>query len=245
MSVVALNKIREYIKNNKVASISELQSITNSSESSVRRYVSKLQDEKYLVIKSGGVEYIENNFNVVLDENIYSQLLINKDLKEFIAKKAANLVSENTTIYIDSGSTTYYMFDYLPKNIHIYTNSISNVVRALEKGFENVTILGGKLKTNTLAIVETIDKELLKKFNFNQCFLGTNAIDENGTITTPDKSEGILKGLVANNSKNIYVLVDSTKYNKKSFYDFTPENKMNIISDKKLKINNTKVNQVI
>ena len=241
MSIVNLKKIKEYIMDVKVASISDLQKITNSSESSVRRYIEKLEKDDFLKRGSGGVEFIEKKPTNIFDKNIYDKLPINKEMKKGIAKKAASLVDETMTIFIDSGSTTYYLFDYLPKNIHIYTNSISNVIHATRLGFTNINIFGGKVKKDTLAIVSIDSEEIMEKILFSIAFIGTNSIDLNGRLMTPDKEEGRVKKMIFRISDESYVLADYSKYGKKTFFDFTPKDKKyNLITNKKMDIKNIK-----
>ncbi|MDE7100007.1 MAG: hypothetical protein K2N99_02145, partial [Malacoplasma sp.] len=159
-----------------------------------------------------------------IDANANKRILENTFIKQKIAKKAIEFVNNYKTIYLDSGSSCYFLLEHLSKEIVIYTNSILNANRAINLGFKNVNIIGGSIKNETLSIVD-IDMEFIKKINFPIAFMGVNGIDNCGRLTTPEKREGITKKIIANKSDLIVVLAEKHKINNKSLYDFTPDNK--------------------
>lgn len=58
----------------------------------------------------------------------------NKEDKIIIAKKAASLIQDNDVIFIDSGSTCFYMIDYIKaKEITVVTNGIMHIQKLMAK----------------------------------------------------------------------------------------------------------------
>lgn len=223
MSVLIEQKIIEFLKSKKVAKPKEIEQKFNLPFSTARRYLIKLESKNVIKRTFGEIVFVDS-FKENIDANANKRILENTFIKQKIAKKAIEFASNCKTIYLDSGSSCYFLLEYLDKEIVIYTNSILNANRAISLGFKNVNIIGGSIKNETLSIVD-IDMEFIKKINFPIAFMGVNGIDNYGRLTTPEKREGITKKIIANKSDLIVVLAEKHKINNKSLYDFTPDNK--------------------
>ena len=74
--------------------------------------------------------------------------------KEQIARYAASLIVDNDFVYIDAGTTTAVMIDYITaKNVVFVTNSLTNAKRISDRGY-TVYILGGEFKSTTELLSE-------------------------------------------------------------------------------------------
>lgn len=227
MSIIIENEIINYLKEKKVVKTKDIQDRFNLTLSTTRRYLINLEQKKIIKRLFGEIVYndqvsksIDHDANLKIQENI--------DVKKAMASYAAKLIGEYKTIYLDAGSSCYYLLDYLDKDIEIFTNSFLNAKKAIEMGFKNINILGGKLKTNTLAIVD-LDNDFINKINFDIAFIGVNGLTLDERLTTPELKEGIVKKTICQRSSLIVVLCEKEKFNFQSFYDFTVENKQTIV----------------
>ncbi|RXY96735.1 DeoR/GlpR transcriptional regulator [Malacoplasma penetrans] len=223
MSILIEQKIIEYLKQKKVVKPKEIEQVFNLTLSTTRRYLVKLE-EKNMIRRTFGEIIYNDDLKSNVDANANNKILENINQKKEIAKKAVKLVGQYKTIYLDSGSSCYFLLDYLDKDVVIYTNSILNATRAINLGFKNVNIIGGTIKEGTLSIVD-IDMDFINKINFPIAFMGVNGINEKGILTTPEKREGITKKILASKSDLVVVLAEKQKINQQSLYDFTPINK--------------------
>lgn len=231
-------KVKEILNEKKMVTTKDLSKLLNVSPMSITRYLNNLEEEGFIERTHGGAILLEENKRNS-ETDFSKRIKINEKIKSEIARKAASYVFESNTIFIDSGSTTIFLLDYLVKNIVIYTNSIYTALDAIEKGFLNVNIIGGRVKPVTLASVDPLCKEAIEKLNFHYVFLGTNSFNSMGALTTPDSNEGFVKELISSRSNEIIVLADSAKYNKTTFYNFTPK-KYKLVTDYSGKISNQK-----
>lgn len=227
MSVVIENEIVEFLKNNKIIKPKEIQEKFCLTLSTTRRYLISLEKKKIIKRMFGEIILNDESDNK-FDLNATINLTANIDVKKMLAQVAAKLCDGYQTIYLDSGSSCYYLLDFLDKNIEIYTNSILNSNRAISLGFNNVNILGGNIKHKTLSIVD-VDLDFIKKVTFPISFMGVNGISEDERLTTPEKKEGIIKKLICSRSELVVIMCEKEKLNKRTFYDFTVENKNTII----------------
>ena len=77
----------------------------------------------------------------------------NKGAKEKIAQYAAGLIGPGDFVYIDAGTTTDLMIDFITARQAVFvTNAITHAKKLAQKGC-TVYILGGEFKAITEAIV--------------------------------------------------------------------------------------------
>lgn len=205
--------ILRILEEKKAVTVLELTKVLDASESTVRRDLSALHRSGRLYKVYGGATSIDNNYSSA-EEDMKTKNDLNPEEKIVIARKAASLVKSRDFVYIDAGSTTLHMIDFLAESNAVYaTNGVAHAARLAAKGFK-VFIIGGELKAVTEAVVGTEALNNLKIYNFTKGFFGTNGISTKSGFSTPDSSEGVLKSAALERCSHAYVLADSSKFNK-------------------------------
>lgn len=208
----------------------ELVQITNASESTVRRDLLVLDHQGLLKRVHGGAVPIERA-SLAREDPISERQLLNSLEKELIGKYASRLIEKNDTVYIDAGSTTLKMIDYLiEKDVTYVTNGLLQAQMLAQKGFK-VICLGGEIRSITGACVGSATFQELSRYHFNKAFFGTNGIDIEHGFTTPDNEEAMIKEAAFNHCEMNYVLCDHSKFNKLSPVYFADLNEAIIICD--------------
>ena len=174
------------------ATVQQLMDELDASESTVRRDLVAMDKKGYLTKVHGGA--ISNNSNIhTQDENFTSRQMVNHDEKEAIAKYAASLIKNHDFVYIDAGTTTELMINYIEAQDAVFvTNSLTNAKKLSERGY-TVYILGGEFKSITEAIVGDEAVFALDKYNFTKGFWGANGINVKNGFTTPEIKEAMVK----------------------------------------------------
>lgn len=212
-----------------IVKVNELVKATNTSESTIRRDLTYLEEIDKLKRVHGGASLIEGRYN---EASFKEKLIHNQQEKVSIAKYAASLIENGDCIYLDAGTTAYEMTKYISqKDILVVTNGIDNLEPLLERGI-NVYVLGGKIKSRTKAVVGVDALTNLSRFRFDKSFIGINAIHLEYDLTTPDSEEAIMKETAINLSGEAFVLADHSKFNKISSVKVTDLDKVRIITDK-------------
>ena len=224
-------RILEELNKNSVVYVNELVKLLDTSESTIRRDLNTLNSEGKLKKVHGGATLIEKEFNTK-DYNVETREHLNIEDKISIAKYAAKLVTKNDFVYIDSGTTTNFIIDYLEEKNAVYvTNGINQAKKLISKGFKTY-IIAGEIKETTEAIVGIEAINSLKKYNFTIGFFGTNGISEYRGFTTPDIREALVKEEAIKRSRSSYILADKTKFNEISCITFAEINEASIITTK-------------
>lgn len=223
--------ILELVNSQGSVKLSELCSTLNTSESTIRRDLNILAERGMLTKVHGGAIALNDIFSKhEQDVEKKSGLFIRE--KALIAKHAAELIEDGDTVYIDAGTTTEKMIEYIPsKNVTFVTNGFINAKKLAQLGFK-VFVPGGEIKSSTEAIVGAECILSLQQYNFNKCFIGANGISLSAGITTPDKNEAVVKNTVINNSKEVYILADHSKFDQITSVKFAQLNYGKIITDK-------------
>jgi DeoR family transcriptional regulator, fructose operon transcriptional repressor len=211
--------ILEELRNNSVVYVNELVKMLDTSESTIRRDLNYLDEVGKLKKVHGGATLLEKEFHTK-DDLVSIRETLNINDKSIIAKHAANLIKKDDFVYIDSGTTTNLMIDFLEEKEAIYvTNGINQAKKLISNGFRTY-ILGGEIKDSTEAIVGVEAINSLKRYNFTKGFFGTNGISDYRGYTTPDMKEALVKEEALKRTRNPYILADKTKFNEISCITF-------------------------
>lgn len=211
-------------------SVTELTEQLNASESTIRRDLLALDRMGKLHRIHGGATQTERQF-LFNEDNIEEKIRKHMDEKRLIAEYAAAQIQPGDFVFLDAGTTTLLMIDYLePMDVTFVTNGIMHGRELVRRGFQT-NILGGELKAATEAIVGLAAAQNLSSYNFSKAFLGTNGISTKFGYSTPDTDEAFLKRAAVDRSFVSYVVADSSKFGKVSNVTFGALNCSAIITE--------------
>lgn len=193
-------------------SVNDLCLLTGASESSIRRDLVELDRKGFLKRVHGGAILISKTTSTNEDPLTKRQQL-HLEEKRKIAKYSAKLIEAGDVVYIDAGSSTLELIEYLDqKEAHYITNGLVQAQQLTLKGF-HVVSLGGEVRNITGACVGSTTLLALQRYHFTKGFFGTNGIDVNAGFTTPDSEEAMIKQKAMERSRISYVLADHSKFN--------------------------------
>lgn len=222
--------ILDVLKDKHSVKIQELVDLTNSSESTIRRDLTQLEEEKYLKRIHGGAALLQGKLR---EPNIIEKSAKNLQQKKMIAKEAASFVDEGDCIFLDAGTTTLQIVEYLPvdKEIVVVTNGLTIIDPLMQKGIKTY-LIGGYLKPTTGAMIGRGALAALEQYRFDKCFLGVNGVHVELGYTTPDPEEASIKKAALQLSREKYVLADYTKFGEIAFSKIAHLSEAKIITDK-------------
>lgn len=206
--------ILQLLEEKEIVRIHELVDKLRSSESTIRRDLSYLEQKKKLKRIHGGASLLQQKRE---EPSMVEKSTKNPSEKELIAKYAASLVQDGDCIFVDAGTTTYQMIQYLKaQNLTVVTNGFNHLESLLEKGIHTY-LLGGLAKQRTGALIGQLAVKSLQNFRFDKTFLGVNGIHLAYGFTTPDPEEATLKALAMELGQKVFILADHTKFHNVTF----------------------------
>ena len=227
-------RIVEIVNEKKAVSVNELVELLDTSAATIRRDINALNRTKQLIKVFGGATAISSMDVNTKEDAVALKAGKNVAEKDSISKYAASLIQDSDFVYIDAGTTTRSMIDYLSNYKAKYiTNGIIHAKKLMDRGFETIMI-GGRLKTSTEAVVGPDCTEFISKYHFTKAFMGTNGISLVAGFTTPDVDEAMIKTEAIRHSYMSYVLADHTKFDQINSVTFAHIKDCCIITDKLL-----------
>ena len=196
-------------------------------------------DVVYLVDKGvakkiyGGVCYNQTSTLATFDKRVQSMM----NLKKKISKFAASLVEDGDIIFIDSGTTTMYIVDYLTalSDVSIVTDNLHVIIKAIPNPNLTVISLPGVLDRKTNSYVDTTTYKALARYNFQKAFMAATSITVDGKATNMSSMECEVKKTAMKQSRMSFLLADSSKFGKTTLMTYGGLDEMEIvISDEQL-----------
>ena len=222
--------ILQELADNRAASVTRLCELTGASEATIRRDLTALARQGRLNKVHGGAVLASGTFQGE-EPDVSTKTLLHRDEKDRIAHYAAGLINDDDVVYLDAGTTTVRMVEYLKgSGATFITTGIACAQRLMELDLRGY-VLGGFLKPGTWAVVGTGALEELGKYNFTKAFLGINGITVRQGFTTPDPEEAAIKAKAAEQSYLTFVVADSSKFELVSAVTVLPLEKATIITE--------------
>ncbi|WEV70726.1 DeoR/GlpR family DNA-binding transcription regulator [Lactobacillus sp. ESL0785] len=221
--------IENYVNQHQLCQVSELAQMIPTSESTIRRDLTQLEGNGLIKRVHGGAQSLKNFTH---DVSQHIRFNLNHEDKIQIARYAVqHYVHKNDYLFIDAGTTTYEMVPFLAKipQITVVTNGLETALGMISHGIETV-FLGGKVKEDTHAVVGQSAIDQLQGMNFAASFIGTNGLDYQGNLTTPDLEEAAIKKLEIAHADHAYVLTDASKIGERNFAVFANSKDVTIVT---------------
>ena len=207
-----VDEIKEYIVERETVSLDELVAFFNVSKNTIRRDVQELVDSGEFNKIYGGVCVNRSTIVPFNDRKVR-----NHSEKDEIAKLAAEYVEDGDIIFIDSGTTTPLMLEFIKHlNLTIITNNIDLVIQAIPYEGLNVFSTGGMLERQTKSLTSVESKNLINQYNINKAFLASTGVSLTNGVTNSLPIESDLKTCVVKKSEEVFLLVDHSKFDKYS-----------------------------
>lgn len=204
------------LKESTYVDVSYLTKALNVSEMTIRRDLSKLEDEKQLLRIYGGARRMPSH---TYEESLDNRLLENCDQKKAIAKYAASLVDDGDVIAMEASSTVYFMVEYLQdKNITVITNNVSVAIGFSKSKSVKVILLGGVLKKSSLYVFGYDVLNTLEKYNTNKAFISSSSLNVERGLMNVNAHESETKKAIIKSAEKTYLLMDTSKFGKISYY---------------------------
>ncbi len=138
--------------------------------------------------------------------------------KEAIARLAATIVAEGSTIFLDAGTTTARLARCLHgrDGLTVITNSLY-VLHELGAD-ERITLIstGGTLRHSTLSFVGSWAEEMVARFHADILFLAATAIDPQRGLFNSNVYEIGVKQQMIRAARRVVLLADHTKFGRQS-----------------------------
>ena len=142
--------------------------------------------------------------------------------KRRIAAAAAELLGDAETVFVDEGFTPQLIAESLPTDrpLTVVTASLPVAGALAEAEQVSVLLLGGRVRSGTLATVDHWTTKMLAGFVIDLAFIGANGISREHGLTTPDPAVSEVKAQAIRASRRTVFAGVHTKFGAVSFCRF-------------------------
>ena len=208
-----------------VLTTTEAAKALNISESTVRRLFNELEEKGEVTRIYGGIKVAQETQN----EYRFDKLKMKRvEEKQRIGAAASKLINSGDTLFIDSGTTAQQVAVGLARmlkrkeieNIQVFTNSM--IIVEILADYCNISLLGGQYRKKRQDFSGYITDIVLDVISFDKSFIGADSIyvDIDGGGSASDAFTAQISRKVVARTKTNYLVVDSTKFNKRSLIEY-------------------------
>ena len=222
------NLILEKLNRDGGVRVTQLSQELGATVVTIRHDLDALEQEGYLERVQGGAVPIGTNFQ---SADFFQRKLFNREIKTLIAATAAELVQDGDTLFINSGSTTYYFAQQLKqhKNLSIVTNSLHVAEEMGRIPTFRVILLGGNINAQFSFTSGDDTISQLNRYRADYAFLSVDGICLDGRITTYHSDEAAVCRLMMERSSSTIVTADYSKIGKEGFTYISDVQQMNTL----------------
>ena len=204
-------------------SVTEIVKQFSISEATARRDLESLTSQGKAQRVHGGVIAVEHAPpELPIFERENEQL----DEKIRIGRAAANLVADNETLFLGSGTTVVEVARNLRehKNLTVITNSLP--VLNILAGVNGITVisLGGMLRESELSFIGHITEQALIEVHADKVFMGTRGASLEHGFTNDYLQETLTDRAILKSGREVIMVADHTKVNRVSTVLLAPLN---------------------
>lgn len=210
--------IQKAVDEKGIVNVNELIEALDVSDMTIRRDLDELAKAGKIHRIHGGAQRVENIEDVELTRN--EKTIVNSELKEQVAKKAADLIVPGDTLYLGPGTTIEPLIKYVehPEQIRVVTNSLP-VFESWKQTDAEIVLIGGNFRKKSGAFIGGLAEQMLRELKFTKAFVSANGInDEN--VMTANAEEGQTQAVALNNAQEKIMMIDETKFNRNDFYRY-------------------------
>ncbi len=176
----------------------------------IRKDLNDLCDARALNRIHGGAVFPSGNENVKYE----ARRSMAATEKQAIGRAAADLIPDNSSLFINIGTTTEAVGEALidHKELMVITNNINVANRLRVFPSIEVVIAGGVVRGSDGGIVGEAAVDFFRQFKVDFAVIGVSAIDQDGALLDFDFREVKVAQAIIANARHVILVSDASKF---------------------------------
>lgn len=215
LAVLRKEKIKSILYNEKIVSVAALAEQFGVTDETVRRDLSELEKEGFLIRKHGGAVL---SHQVMSAPNTHDLKNVFVENKQTIAQIAKTHIKRRDCLFLDASTTAYYISkEIADMELTLLTNSLS--IMELLAPQKNITLIatGGVIQNGRDSFGSHCAINFLKNFHVDKAFLSCRSLSMSNGITEASEATAEIKKTILNQTDRVFLAADHSKFNKTSF----------------------------
>ncbi len=209
--------ILRLVEIHKFTSVHDVVEATGASESTIRRDFIDLEDEKKLIRVRGGVQRHPESVSGGVEGGstmppFETRTTINQEKKRRIAKEATHYLADGETIFIDGGTTTFQMVEYLASfALTVVTNSFAVANHLIRHTRCTVILPEGIVDPESQLVLSNLAPDPFHNYAASKAFMGIQGISPTTLTNSAPLIIQAERAMIAH-SQELIILADETKF---------------------------------
>ena len=204
-------QIVEKVRQFRMVKVSDLIKEYDVSIETIRRDLEYLEQKGYLKRVYGGAVL----YGLYGEEPSYEHReIVHFEEKKTIARKAAELIEDGDTLFIEVGTTVLEAIYCLrsKRNLTIITNATSVAREMIQTDGNRVILLGGELRTGEQSVYGFLTEQNLQHFYANKLLMGVGGLSIKNGFTDYHIQEANIRRMMIERSDKVIALADYSKF---------------------------------
>ena len=226
-------RIKELLSEKPFVSLSELEAMfPDVTSMTLRRDINLLEEKGELIKVRGGAKSMKF-IKTSMEDEYGKRLFENPEGKSKIADKAAEMIADSRSVFVDSGTTALRLAAAIPDmQITVTTTSPHVALELVKKGRIMVNIVGGIINHDNLSVSGMQALRFIDDINIDLAFIVPSGCSSAAGFTCGNYSECELKRHIVGKARRVILLMDRDKLDRCLPYTFcTPGDVHTIITD--------------
>jgi DeoR family glycerol-3-phosphate regulon repressor len=182
------------------------------SPQTIRRDLNEMNEARVITRVHGGAIVASSVENLAYD----ARKLVAQSHKRLIGEAAARLIPDNSSLFINIGTTTEEVARALAarSGLLVITNNLNVASELYRNRAIDVIITGGSVRPTDGGIVGATTVDLIRQFRVDTAVIGISAIDADGTLLDFDTREVHVSRAIIDNARRVILVTDSSKFSR-------------------------------
>jgi DeoR/GlpR family transcriptional regulator of sugar metabolism len=221
-------QIIELVERNGRVSVAALSERFDLSKATIR---SDLEDlvKQGLIVRTHGGAISSDYANIEMSFDVRRRL--NEPQKRRIGAAAAAMIGDGEAIALDASTTAMAIAEQLggQRELTIITNGILAATTLMNTNGITVLMPGGFLRKESVSLIGTEGRDLIKKYNFQKGFFGAKGFTLQEGLTDVNRDEVAIKRDLVLRAKQVIAVVDSSKWGRVGFASFAAVDELDTV----------------
>ncbi|WP_339315775.1 DeoR/GlpR family DNA-binding transcription regulator [Paenibacillus sp. FSL R10-2734] len=207
--------------------VSELSTLCQVTEETIRRDLDRLEKAGRLLRSHGGAVSLRDR----QPETPYAEReIMNAAEKQQIAREAVMMIKPGDRILLDASTTAWYMASHLPDMpLTVLTNSIR--VAAELSGKERIDVIstGGQLSRRSMSFVGHLAERSLELYHVDKMFFSCKGFHLERGASESNELQAMVKRKMISIAEQVILLCDSSKFGTQAFTHVATTSELDVV----------------
>lgn len=213
--------IRELLQTKPFVSLKELQEhFPDVTSMTLRRDIEFFEKQGELIKVRNGARSMKF-ITTSMEDEYDMRAKENSEAKIQIARSAAEFIETGRSIFLDSGTTTMRLAEFIPdKRLTITTSGPNIALELAKKNMPLINLVGGMVNRDNVSVSGSQALQFLENVNIDIAFMVPSGYSPKNGFSCGNYSECELKSYIVQKARYVVMLMDTSKIDKILPYTF-------------------------